>query len=45
MYKGYSCYSILECYNLFSGVNMSISVLFYLCSVLLGAPVFVFGIL
>ena len=26
----YSCYSILECYDLSSGVKLSISVLFYL---------------
>ena len=26
----YSCHSILECYDLFSGVKLSISVLFYL---------------
>ena len=30
MYGSYSCYSILECYNLFSEVKLSISVLFYL---------------
>ena len=30
MYSCYSCYSILECFNLFSGVKLSISVLFYL---------------
>ena len=30
MYSCYSCYSILECYNLFSEVKLSISVLFYL---------------
>ena len=30
MYSCYSCYSILECYNLFSEVKSSISVLFYL---------------
>ena len=30
MYSCYSCYSILECYNLFSGVKLSISILFYL---------------
>ena len=30
MYSCYSCYSILECYNLFSGVKLSLSVLFYL---------------
>ena len=30
MYSCYSCYSILECYNLFSEVKFSISVLFYL---------------
>ena len=29
MYSCYSCYSILECYNLFSKVRLSISVLFY----------------
>ena len=29
MYSCYSCYSILECYNLFSEVKFSISVLFY----------------
>ena len=27
----YSCYSILECYNLFSGVKFSMIVLFYSC--------------
>ena len=30
MYGCYSCYSILECCNLFSGVKLSIRVLFYL---------------
>ena len=30
MYSCYSCYSILECFNLISGVKLSISVLFYL---------------
>ena len=30
MYSCYSCYSILECYNLFCMVRLSISVLFYL---------------
>ena len=30
MYSCCSCYSILECYNLFSVVKLSISVLFYL---------------
>ena len=30
MYNCYSCFSILECYNLFSEVKLSISVLFYL---------------
>ena len=30
MYSCYSCYSVLECYNLFSAVKLSISVLFYL---------------
>ena len=30
MYSCYSCYSILECYNLFSEVKLSISLLFYL---------------
>ena len=30
MYSCYSSYSILECYNLFSEVKLSISVLFYL---------------
>ena len=30
MYSCYSCYSILECYNLFSGVKFSISGLFSL---------------
>ena len=30
MYSCYSCYSILECFNLFSGVKLSISVLLYL---------------
>ena len=30
MYTCYSCYSLLECYNLFSEVKLSISVLFYL---------------
>ena len=30
MYSCYSCYSMLECWNLFSKVKLSISVLFYL---------------
>ena len=30
MYSCYSCYSLLECCNLFSRVRLSISVLFYL---------------
>ena len=30
MYSCYSCYSLLECYNLFSKVRLSINVLFYL---------------
>ena len=30
MYSCYSGYSILEYYNLFSGVKLSISILFYL---------------
>ena len=30
MYSCYSCYSILECYKLFSKVKFSISILFYL---------------
>ena len=30
MYSCYSCYSILECYNLFCMVRLSISILFYL---------------
>ena len=30
MYSCYSCYSILEYYNLFSEVKLTISVLFYL---------------
>ena len=29
MYRCYSWYSILQCYNLFSRVRLSISVLFY----------------
>ena len=30
MYSCYSCYFILECYDLFSGVKLSLSVLFSL---------------
>ena len=30
MLSCYSCYSFLECFNLFSEVKLSISVLFYL---------------
>ena len=30
MYSCYSCHSVLECFNLFSGVKLSISVLFYI---------------
>ena len=30
MYSCYNCFSILESYNPFSGVKLSISVLFYL---------------